>query len=214
MNIELKQTFERIANNNEWGSAESVSGTGSTLDATEKLRAFLTKTLEYNDGIKSILDAPCGDVNWMRTLFPMFEEQNILYKGMDIVSSIIASNVEKTSAYSNISFIEGDITTTPLPKVDMIIMRDILGHLSTDNVFKVLENVKRSGSKWLFTTTFPNVINVEANEDGGWRLINLLSFPYQFNPEVLMNEHCKEENGAYDNKCMALFNVSKLPLEV
>lgn len=203
----LEKIFTDIADYNAWGSKESVSGTGSELCATVKVREWLPRIIDIY-GIKSILDAPCGDVNWMKTLFPEFQKREVLYAGMDIVERLIEQNgmAHETDA---IAFVKGDITEETLPRYDLIFMRDVLGHLSNDNIFKVLKNVKDSGAKWLLTTTFPNVINTDGL-NGGWRLINLLEFPYQFNPELIFNENCMEGNGAYDNKCMALFDVSKI----
>lgn len=213
---DLEKIFSEIAEKNLRGSAESVSGTGSTLEATEKIRRYIRWIcLEYN--IKSVVDSPCGDINWMKELFPFFAENGIDYLGMDIVESIITKNkssIENHSAKDYISFSVGDITQQIPANYDLVIMRDVIGHLSTINGVVALENVKRSGAEWLLTTTFPNVCNIETNENGGCRKINLLTFPYEFNPELIINEHCKEGDGTYDNKCMALFDVSKLPLEV
>lgn len=209
---DLEKVFGEIAEKNLWGSAESVSGTGSTLDATEKVREWLPRIMTiYN--IRTIVDAPCGDVNWMSKFFPLFDEWNIHYQGIDIVSSIIKKNKEKHN-YDNVVFDYGDITQHIPANHDLVIMRDVIGHLSTINGITALENVKRSGARWLLTTVFPNVVNITEENNGGWRLVNLLSAPYMFNPELVFNEHCKEGNSAYDNKCMALFDVRKLPLGV
>src|SRR3712207_7875432 len=46
-------------------SHESYSGRGSELGATESLRSYLPQLFERLN-IKTFLDAPCGDWNWMR----------------------------------------------------------------------------------------------------------------------------------------------------
>ena len=60
-----KAAFTTIYRQNVWGSRESVSGNGSTLASTEVFRAEFAALLTTL-GIRSILDAPCGDFNWMR----------------------------------------------------------------------------------------------------------------------------------------------------
>src|SRR4051812_27850000 len=61
----LDAVFSDIYRNNSWGDAESVSGRGSTLARTEVIRRSLPGLLE-SVGARSLLDAPCGDFNWMR----------------------------------------------------------------------------------------------------------------------------------------------------
>jgi hypothetical protein len=103
-----------------------------------------------------------------------------------------------------------DITTSSLPKVDLIFVRDCLGHLSDQNVLKAIKNIKASGSKYLLTTSFTKW-NYNSNiEDGGWRCINLLIDPFKLKPQYLINEDCKEGYPYYNDKCMILFDLENL----
>ena len=78
---DLETVFQRIAEINHWGNAESLSGDGSTLEYTYNLRHELAKFLRAF-GIESMCDAPCGDFNWMRAVdFP----ENFAYIGGEIV---------------------------------------------------------------------------------------------------------------------------------
>ena len=47
-----------------WGSAESKSGVGSTYIIHLKLEKLEQIIVKYK--IKSIFDAPCGDLNWIQ----------------------------------------------------------------------------------------------------------------------------------------------------
>ena len=86
--------FTWIYRNNYWGIDESVSGSGSTLAYTENLRKELPKLI--NDfKINSVLDAPCGDFNWMKVLLPTL---NVNYTGADIVQDLVDSH---NSNYKN-----------------------------------------------------------------------------------------------------------------
>src|SRR4051812_19402296 len=64
-NPSLEIIFSGIYRNNSWGDPESVSGRGSTLARTEVMRKTLPILLA-NVRAKSLLDAPCGDFNWMQ----------------------------------------------------------------------------------------------------------------------------------------------------
>ena len=70
----INSIFTKIHDDNLWGSAESVSGSGSEFAYTKNLREKLPDLFSrYN--IKKILDAPCGDFNWMRFVVEQVEIQ-------------------------------------------------------------------------------------------------------------------------------------------
>lgn len=199
----LKTVFTNIFLNNNWNSAESVSGGGSSLEQTEILRFELQKFLDgYN--IKSMLDVPCGDFNWMRKV----NLTSVNYIGGDIVLPLIKLNRKK---YSENKFELIDLTKDKLPMVDLIFVRDCFVHLSFNDIKKAVENIKKSGGKYLLTTTF---VSREINEDsqlGGWRPLNLCVAPFFFpKPMLLINEKCSEGNGLYSDKCMALWKIVDL----
>ena len=71
---------------------ESVSGNGSTLDFTKNLREELPKLFD-TFAIKTVFDAPCGDLNWMSRVLE--KNPDIAYIGGDIVAPMIESHVKK-----------------------------------------------------------------------------------------------------------------------
>ena len=82
-----KKIFSEIYKDNYWGDDESRSGSGSTLNATKLLRDDILKIInKYR--IKTFLDAPCGDMNWMKEIVHKFES----YIGVDIVEDMIEKN--------------------------------------------------------------------------------------------------------------------------
>jgi hypothetical protein len=88
--LEPEIVFTDIFCNNNWGDVDSVSGTGSSILQTEHLRKEITN-LFNNLKIHTVLDIPCGDFYWMRTL----DLSDINYIGADIVKEIIQQNNEK-----------------------------------------------------------------------------------------------------------------------
>jgi hypothetical protein len=64
-----EEIFNWIYETDKWGSAESVSGTGSTLDQTRLMSQKIPGLLEQLK-VRTLLDIPCGDLNWLQTCRP------------------------------------------------------------------------------------------------------------------------------------------------
>lgn len=176
-NKSAEEVFTWIYKTNFWGDRESVSGVGSTLAYTENLRKELPKMLA-DFSIQSIVDAPCGDFNWMRHVLA---DSSQTYIGLDVVGELIALNQSKYAS-DRISFEQKDITKDPLPKADLMICRDCLFHLSNSAIKLILGNFLAADIKYLFTTTHINQRKF-TNQDirlGGFRLIDLYAAPFHF----------------------------------
>ena len=197
--MNLVETFTDIYEKNLWGSKESISGSGSELKSTKLLIQELPLLFSKFD-IKSILDIPCGDFNWMKSV----DLCGASYIGADIVSPLIEQNRVK---YPNTDFRVLDLTKDNLPKVDLVFVRDCLGHLSNENVLKAIDNIKKSGSKYLLATSFTKWNFNPEIQDGGWKCINLMIEPFFLNPIYLINEDCQEGYPHYNDKCMILFKI-------
>lgn len=194
-----KDIFTDIYLNNNWKSSESKSGFGSELKSTKVLREELPLLFKkYN--IKSILDIPCGDFNWMKEV----DLTNISYIGADVIDEIIVDNKNK---YPDKNFLVLNLIEDNLPNVDLIFVRDCLGHLCEKDCLKAIQNIKKSGSKYLCTTSFPRLEKNKDITNGSWRPINLLISPFKMNPIYLINEDCRESFPHYNDKCMLLFNL-------
>jgi hypothetical protein len=63
--LRIRALFDRVYKEHRLRSADSKSGPGSSLDQTAVIRDRLPKLLAKL-GIKSVLDIPCGDLNWMQ----------------------------------------------------------------------------------------------------------------------------------------------------
>jgi hypothetical protein len=202
----VKEVFTEIYDINYWNSKESFSGGGSELIQTETLINELEKITNILN-IKSILDIPCGDFKWMQKA----NLDKINYIGADIVEKLILSNSENNREKKNITFQVINLINDPLPKSDLLFIRDCFVHLSYDDIYISINNIKSSGCKYLLTTTFTNHnINTDITT-GDWRPINLQEKPFNFpNPLLIINENCTEGNGAYKDKSMALWEVNSI----
>jgi SAM-dependent methyltransferase len=128
---------------------------------------------------RSLLDAGCGDFQWMRWLVL----PGVKYIGIDVVPDVIRNN-QQMYASDNRSFLVADITSDRLPTVDVVLCRHCLIHLSNRQVLAALQNFRRSRIKYLLATTFRKI---EENTDtwpGSFRPINLEAPPFNL-PEPL-----------------------------
>ena len=200
-----QETFKVIYDKNLWNDKESKSGIGSIELNTKKVRENLNYLLlKYK--IKKILDAPCGDFNWMKTI--NFED--IEYIGGDIVEDIINKNNELYRTEKR-SFIRIDITKDKLPDVDLIFVRDCLVHLNDLLIYDFMRNLKTTNIKYLLTTNFPYTKNNYNITTGNWRPINLQKKPYNFPKEIdIIWEDTSEGFDQYPDKSLFLFDLSEI----
>lgn len=178
----VEKVFTYIYKTNYWTSQESISGPGSELRVTHKMRKDLSALIK-RFGITSIADAPCGDLNWMKHV----DIGTCRYIGIDIVQELIENNTKKfgdTREFRHLNLLENVIE-----KVDLIICRDMLAHLTYEQIITALRNFKQSGSKYILMTT--NVVapeNSDITKEGGWRRLNLELPPFNFPRPLAMIE--------------------------
>jgi hypothetical protein len=199
----MEQTFSLKFKCNGWHSDESVSGSGSTMAATEIIRRELP-ILTAQFGIKSLLDIPCGDHHWLQHMALDLD----CYIGADIVPEL----VELTRAkYRNArkSFVKLDLVRDQLPPVDMILCRDCLVHFPIADIFQALENIISSQSKYLLATNFPEVKRNVDIRLGRWRKINLLKPPFCL-PEPLQVIDDNPAIGASIGKTLSLWSIADI----
>ena len=168
-----QQVFSKIVEGNSWGSTESLSGPGSTLEYTENIRREIPIILR-DFKIKSMLDAPCGDYNWARHL----QRHGITYIGADIVPALIKANAKYSD--STTSFRVLDIIEEPLVEVDLWLCRDCLFHLPNADIRKVLANFQKSRIKYFLTTSHSQAAANRDINTGDFRLLNLELPPFSF----------------------------------
>ena len=194
--------FERVHRRNEWGSPESASGPGSTAERGAALKPPLLALLRELE-VRRLIDAPCGDFNWISDVADAVEE----YVGVDVVSELIAQNRRRHAA-SGRTFLCLDIVRDPLPSGDLILCRDCLVHFSFADVRAAMARFAASGTPLLLTTTF---VGRDRNVDiptGSWRPLNLERPPFDFPPPLrLVDEQCVHSGGIYRDKRLALWET-------
>ena len=194
--------FTEIYTKNYWGDLESVSGPGSNLEQSSKVRDALPSLLN-KFGVSSMLDVPCGDFWWMKEVELDVEH----YLGADVVQELVDSNMEK---YGNDKrkFVSLDITRDNLPQVDLVFCRDLFVHLTHRDIFHALKNLKKSNSELFLTTTY---IGIDENKDiltGEWRAINLQKPPFNFPAPIRLIEDYDINTEA--GKTLGLWRISDI----
>ena len=129
-----------------------------------------------------MLDIPCGDMNWISKL-----NLNVDYVGADIVPELIAENQRN---YPDKNFKVLDVVNDPLPEMDLILCRDCFVHLPLEYIKLAIDNIRKSGIKYMLVTSFP----VEFNKNisiGKWRPLNMCIEPFNLQPIEIIDENEK-----------------------
>ena len=174
---------------------ESSSGVGSTLHNTELTRKTIREVIDKYE-VKTILDCPCGDLNWITHV----DLSNQEYTGMDISEEIIKDSTARNLPGKE--FKVHDIVTAPLDKeYDLIICRDLLFHLNVEDTHQVLKHFKDSGSKLALISHFPGSGSPPSwVRTNGFYRIDLSAPPFSLN---IIEDYNEVESG----KHLALVNI-------
>jgi Methyltransferase domain len=203
--LRRRKVFASIHAENGWGDPESMSGPGSTRERAESFLAELIRLVRSLE-VETLLDAPCGDFNWAGPLADAVP----FYVGVDVVPALIDAN--QRHAGPRRQFLCRDLVHEALPAADLVLCRDGLVHLSNAEVRAALGNLRRTGARWLVTTSFagdhPNA-DIRA---GNWRPLNLERAPFHFPPPLArIDEHCGYDAGKWRDKGLALWEFAALP---
>ncbi len=200
------EIFSAYARRNKWGDKSSLSGKGSNLESTAQLRELLPPLL-HELGARTIVDVACGDFFWMAHV----DLLGITYLGGDIVPELIERNRVEHQR-DGVAFEVIDLIKGPVPRADVVFVRDCLVHLSTAHAKAALQNIRASGSTYLLTTTFPETGTNAEIATGQWRAIDLTKAPFNL-PEPLRQiaEGQEELKGQAADKMLGLWRISELP---
>lgn len=161
------------------GLPETACGAGSRVSYTSGLREWLSLLL-WELKIDTLLDAPCGDFNWMAHT----DLTGVRYIGIDYdmehLKAADRESVPKKFSPLSKTLIYADLVTDTLPRADMVLCREFFQHLPNSLVAAVIRNFVLSGSSWLLATSHNNVVNKNIAGPGGFRPLNLMAPPFSF----------------------------------
>lgn len=204
---EMRRIFGAIHAAKSWGDCESSSGPGSTRERATNFLPELIALVRSLD-TRVLLDAPCGDFNWISRLADAVDR----YIGVDIVPALIRSNRQRWSSPHR-QFLCRDMVRQSLPTADLVLSRDALVHLSQADVLLTLANLRRTGATYLVATTFVGDRNNEDIRTGEWRPLNMQRPPFNFPaPVALIDERCHHTEGIYSDKHMGVWRFADRPV--
>jgi hypothetical protein len=133
--------FTNIYRNNHWGGkkGEFYSGPGSHNQQivlyAETIAAFIAK-----HAISSIVEIGCGDFNVSKKIIDLLDKRGIEYDytGYDVVKPLIDLN-NKLFKSLNTRFIYKDGAVGRIKSADLLIVRQVLQHLSNNLILKIVK---------------------------------------------------------------------------
>ena len=179
-----------------------ASGPGSTLDAARNAITTIEQLIR-EFGIELLIDAPCGDMTWMASV----DLRGVEYVGIDVVPSVIASNIEK---HPSLTFMALDVADES--SVDqlrslvrgrrtLILCRHLLFHLPVQDGRAVLRHLFQSDASYLLTSTYVKADDFDSSYilANGHRT-NLLKRPYcaRDPSRLYLDAHADQYLGLWD----------------
>lgn len=161
------------------GGDETQCGAGSTMAATANVREWLPGALKRL-GVEMLIDAPCGDRNWIRHV----DMPGITYRGVDEDEDHL-KRAGDDGAFVVKADLRRDLLTVSRG-VAAILSRDFFQHLDDRDGATVLENFRNSGAKYLIATDHGVVENgkLEHLPEGPFRYISMTAPPFNLPPPI------------------------------
>ena len=144
-----EQIFSQIYRDNKWGGEKGgfCSGAGSTNDAIVTTYVDAITRLASEKGFLGtrFVDFGCGDFRVGQRLIPLCST----YVGVDVVPSLVDHN-NKIYGNQTTRFLTQDLTRDEPPEGDVCFVRQVLQHLSNDEIKSILSKLDRY--RWVFIT--------------------------------------------------------------
>lgn len=156
-----KNAMEQIYDQNLWGGLHSQFYSGEGSYASYIVTTYLDSVIKFMKKLETpitILDLGCGDFNIGRQLLPFSDT----YIAVDIAQNVIDFN-KKMHTQDNVDFLCLDISKDTLPKADVVIVRQVLQHLSNTEVQRILN--KLSVYKYILLTEHLPIGEFIPNKD-------------------------------------------------
>jgi ribosomal protein L32 len=144
-----EEVFTNIYSKNRWGGRSGTFCSGDGSHAAAIVSPYVARITAELDRIgastMTVVDLGCGDYSVGRHLSASCGS----YIGVDIVKPLIAHN-QMTFGAPGVSFRHANIVEDELPDGDVCFVRQVLQHLSNDQIAAVLPKLNKF--RWCFIT--------------------------------------------------------------
>lgn len=196
-----KAVMNQVYDKNLWGGHKFDFYSGDGSHNLEIINPYLKQVISFLKSFKTplvVCDLGCGDFN----VGKQFVKYTKKYVAIDIVETLIERN-KMLFKNENLEFHCLDIAKDELPKADCVILRQVLQHLSNNEIKQILKKLQHY--KYLILTEHLPMGNFTPNKDiisgQGIRLkqnsgVNILEAPFNFKikEEKHLNEFILENN--------------------
>lgn len=164
--LSTKDVFAKVYADGIWGSSNDpqqkfFSGTGSHDQAMTGVYVGAVRSFVQSLGVRpTAVDLGCGDFQVGVQLRDLFGT----YVACDIVPSLVAFNQTRHRDL-DVDFRVLDLTADPLPTGDVILLRQVLQHLSNEQIKKVVPKLATSCKYLVLTEHVPEGDGFVANLD-------------------------------------------------
>lgn len=166
LGLSTKEVFNKIYQEGAWGVSHEggqrfFSGPGSHDEKIVSVYVeAVTKFLLGFEQKPNVVDLGCGDFNVGSKLRPYCQG----YIACDIVDALVDFNKSKFEALG-VDFRVLDMTAEPLPKGDVVFIRQVLQHLSNKQILRVIPKIQENFRFLVLTEHWPDSQNFKANKD-------------------------------------------------
>ncbi len=163
--LSSEDIFDNIYNKGIWGKDEqsnSTSGTGSHKVEIVNPYVHLVKKILTENNINSVADLGCGDFAVGSLLVDYCE----IYNAYDVSKVILDRNRSKYQL-PNLKFEKLDLSKDILPYADIAFVRQVLQHLSNEDIKSFVDqvNISKNFKYLLITEHLPNNSKFESNKN-------------------------------------------------
>ena len=161
-NLPIAEVFKNIYSNNEWGVGDSEFCSGSRTHDNSITMPYIEAVKGFLQSLPSkpcLIDIGSGDFNIGKFFLDYVDH----YYACDIVPLLQAHN-KKIYNLSNVTFLCLDAAKDDIPDVDVLVIRQVLQHLSNKEILKILDKCYKF-DKWVITEHIPSNKNFVPNKD-------------------------------------------------
>lgn len=134
------EIFSGIYKKHDWGGGDTkfYSGDGSYNEQIRGPYCSMMKQFLTEKQIQSVCDLGCGDFH----VSSGWVSDDIFYIGVDVVEELVSS-LNAQFGSERVRFLCRDITCGPLPDAQLCVIRQVMQHLSNEEIGKILHQVQK-----------------------------------------------------------------------